>query len=130
MGIGKADGVSTRGDDPIAFWDEFNQTIVSTFSGYQLPVIELDQETPKEAVCTVFEKVNTGGVTLSMFELVTASFAADDFALRDDWDVRRKRMRQEFSVLRGIQGGAIPSSRDTCSNPAAAQTEDAGGRFR
>ena len=91
-------------NDPIAFWDEFNQTIVSTFSGYQLPVIELDQETPKEAVCTVFEKVNTGGVTLSMFELVTASFAADDFALRDDWDVRRKRMRQEFSVLRGIQG--------------------------
>ncbi len=86
------------------FRNRFNQSLLTTFAGYQLPIIELDKETPKEAVCTVFEKVNTGGVTLSVFELVTASFAADDFALRDDWDTRRKRMRQESSVLRGIQG--------------------------
>ena len=91
-------------NDLIKFWEGFNQAIISTFSEYQLPVIELDQETPKEAVCTIFEKVNTGGVTLSVFELVTASFAADDFTLRDDWDARRKRMRQESSVLRGIRG--------------------------
>lgn len=33
----------------------------------------------------MFEKVNTGGVPLSVFELVTASFAAESFNLRDDW---------------------------------------------
>ena len=38
-----------------------------------------------EAVCLVFEKVNTGGVSLSVFELITASFAAEGFNLRDDW---------------------------------------------
>ena len=58
------------------FVKDFNQFILSAFTQYLLPVINLDKETPKEAVCTVFEKVNTGGVTLTVFELVTASFAA------------------------------------------------------
>ena len=48
-------------------------------------MIELKKETTKEAVCLVFEKVNTGGVQLSVFELVTASYAADGFNLRRDW---------------------------------------------
>ena len=104
LGYWQGGGGEHPSNNIIAFWERFNQAIVSTFNEYQLPVIELGQETPKEAVCTVFEKVNTGGVTLSVFELVTATFAADDFALRDDWDARRKRIRQEFSVLRGIQG--------------------------
>ena len=36
-------------------------------------------------MCLVFEKVNTGGVPLSVFELVTATYAIDGFNLRDDW---------------------------------------------
>ena len=64
----------------------------------------MDKDTPKEAVCTVFEKVNTGGVTLTTFELVTAIFAADDFSLRDDWNDRRNILRSQFAVLRGIEG--------------------------
>jgi hypothetical protein len=36
-------------------------------------VIVLLRDTPKEAVCQVFEKVNTGGVSLTVFELVTAT---------------------------------------------------------
>jgi len=64
---------------------EFRKTILNAFRTYQLPVIALGAATSKEAVCLVFEKVNTGGVSLSVFELVTASFAADNFNLRDDW---------------------------------------------
>ena len=69
------------------FFGEFEDTVLAEFNDYQLPVINLEKDTPKEAVCTVFEKVNTGGVTLSVFELATASFAADseNFSLRDDW---------------------------------------------
>ena len=64
---------------------QFQQSILEAFNRYQLPIIELKRETSKEAVCLVFEKVNTGGVPLSVFELVTASYAADGFNLRDDW---------------------------------------------
>jgi hypothetical protein len=40
---------------------------------------------PKEAVCLVFEKVNTDGRRLDAFELLTAIHAADGFELRKDW---------------------------------------------
>lgn len=64
---------------------EFRKHILNAFREYQIPIIELKKETSKEAVCLVFEKVNTGGVPLSVFELVTATYAADGYNLRDDW---------------------------------------------
>ena len=87
-----------------AFFQRFKDGVLDSFTDYKLPVINLVRETPKEAVCTVFEKVNTGGVTLSVFELVTASFAAGDFSLRDDWKARKKRLHSKFGVLQGLQG--------------------------
>jgi hypothetical protein len=64
---------------------EFRKLVLNAFREYQVPVIDLKKETSKEAVCLVFEKVNTGGVPLSVFELATATYAADGFNLRDDW---------------------------------------------
>jgi len=83
-------------------WSSFQKKVLNNFSGYTVPVIVLRKETPREAVCTVFEKVNTGGVALDVFELLTATFAAVDFDLRNDWEVRRKRL-EEHRVLRGTQ---------------------------
>lgn len=65
---------------------EFSQKILRPIIAYSMPVIQLDKETPKEAVCQIFENVNTGGVPLTVFELVTATFAADGFNLREDWE--------------------------------------------
>ncbi len=63
----------------------FYAEIVQNFEQYQVPVITLAAATPKEAVCTVFEKVNTGGKVLDAFELVTAMYAAGGYELRKDW---------------------------------------------
>lgn len=73
--------------DPNGFavYMQFRSAVLRPFREYQLPVILLKRETSKEAVCIVFEKVNTGGVPLSVFELITASYAADGYNLRDDW---------------------------------------------
>ena len=72
------------------FTELFTQVIAPT-QKYVMPVIRLDKETPREAVCQVFENVNTGGVSLTVFELVTAIFAMNDkgFRLRDDWENRK-----------------------------------------
>lgn len=67
----------------------FNSLLVIPTMQYKMPVISLGEETPKEAVCQVFENVNTGGVSLTVFELVTAIFAMDDFELRKDWEERQ-----------------------------------------
>ncbi len=64
---------------------EFRKRILNEFRSYNIPVIELKKDNKKEAVCLVFEKVNTGGVPLSVFELITATFAADGVNLRDEW---------------------------------------------
>ena len=64
---------------------QFRKQILSEFRNYNVPIIELSKDNKKEAVCLVFEKVNTGGVSLSVFELVTATYAADNVNLRDEW---------------------------------------------
>lgn len=69
---------------------DFMEKIIDPVSHYRMPVISLDKDTPKEAVCQVFENVNQGGVSLTVFELVTAVFAMDDFELRADWDKRKQ----------------------------------------
>ena len=72
-------------------WMDFQGKIIMAVFQYKLPVILLDKNTPKEAVCQVFENVNTGGVSLTVFELITAIFAMNDFELRKDWEVRKKQ---------------------------------------
>ena len=89
---------------------KFRSQVLDAFRKYQIPVIQLQRETSKEAVCVVFEKVNTGGVPLSVFELITATYAADGYNLRDDWfgskarnvDSRKERMEQD-ALLEGIE---------------------------
>lgn len=97
-------------------WKEFKSNVLDTMTGYVLPVIKLGKETPREAVCKVFENVNTGGVSLTVFELVTASFATYDFDLRGNWDnVVRPRIWGEgldivTDVMRGVDATAFLTS--------------------
>lgn len=75
--------------DRLRTWMDFNEAVINPFVTYRVPTIALNRSTPKGAVCQVLEKVNTGGVELTVFELLTATCAADDFNLRDDWESRR-----------------------------------------
>lgn len=90
------------GEDRLATWKAFHEGFINAFVQYQVPTIQLAKSTPKEAVCQVFEKVNTGGVALTVFELLTATYAADDFSLRDDWDRRRAEL-DEQAVLDRVE---------------------------
>ena len=69
--------MSTSNPSRWGIWGPFQSQVLKNISDYRLPVIRLAHETPKEAVCTVFEKVNTGGVPLNVFELLTATYAGD-----------------------------------------------------
>lgn len=65
---------------------EFDRAIVDRIQRYKVPIIRLDRDNTREAICLVFEKVNVGGKKLDAFELVTAIYAADRFDLREDWN--------------------------------------------
>jgi hypothetical protein len=89
----------------------FNARILKPAGTYNIPAIELDNETSKSAVATVFEKVNTGGLALNVFELLTATFAGDkkhfdqygtDFRLNDDWQ-KTQQLFADRPVLTGLE---------------------------
>ena len=63
----------------------FDRGVLNAVKRYKMPVIRLGKENTREAICLVFEKVNTGGKKLDAFELLTAIYAADEFNLREDW---------------------------------------------
>ena len=83
-------------------WKQFRREVLDKFTHYKVPVIVLPKSTPREAVCTVFEKVNTGGVQLNVFELLTATYASDSYRLNDDWNQRYDRLKR-YKVLQGLQ---------------------------
>jgi hypothetical protein len=98
------------GMDPArqAIWKKFQAMVVNNVLQYQVPTILLERDTPKDAVCTVFEKVNTGGVSLTVFELLTATFAGDtvfsdavghDFHLPEHWQTTQAELAAAYPVL-------------------------------
>ena len=110
-----------RGDEKESIREEFRtfkRLILENFKYYRVPVISLDRSTSKEAVCVVFEKVNTGGKPLDAFELVTAMYAAAGHELRKDWygdDAAKGRHRRFAETLRpaGLDTGIIANVGNT-----------------
>lgn len=89
----------------------FHETYIKPAATYDIPAIVLDENTDKAAVATVFEKVNTGGLPLNVFELLTAVFAGDadyykatgaDFRLNDDW-LESQRSWSQHRVLGAVE---------------------------
>ena len=90
--------------EALRFLMRFEDEICLRFQLFKVPAIEMDRTTLPEAVCQVFEKVNTGGVTLTVFELMTATFAANEFSLRDDWETRKRRIKERHVALEDVDG--------------------------
>ena len=89
----------------------FHAKVIKPVTTYNIPAIELDTATSKSAVATVFEKVNTGGLSLNVFELLTATFAGDkkhfdahgtDFRLNDDW-LKTQKLFAGQPTLAGLE---------------------------
>ena len=90
----------------VQLWNDFESSVLSRFISYLVPIIRLKKETPPDAVAQVFEKVNTGGVALTVFELVTAMFSSENFRLREDWRDRYRRMTEQpmtSALLKGLE---------------------------
>lgn len=94
-----------RDDKYRSMFKEFSAKVIRPIQEYVIPVIQLTKNTSKEAVCQIFENVNTGGVPLTVFELVTATFAADEHDLRADWNGIKKSFKEKnLDVLKDVSG--------------------------
>lgn len=98
-------------------YDEFLKPIYE----YEFPVVDLEAQTPPLAICNIFVSVNTTGVKLTTFELLTARLYPGGTRMRQLWrDAReandniRRFLREEdadyllkvVALLKGPSGGA------------------------
>ena len=91
-------------DEYESIYREFKIKYLHKILTYKIPIIKLDRDTTKEAVCQIFENVNTGGVALTVFELVTAIYAADNYQLREKWNEIVKEFKTlKVNLLSGIE---------------------------
>jgi hypothetical protein len=84
--------------------ERFEREVIKQFEHYQMGLFVLRPSLPKEAVCYIFEKHNQKQQELTQFNLLTSSFAAEDFNLRFDWQNREKRFAA-YRVLRLLKPG-------------------------
>lgn len=99
-------GLARHYDETILdLFDQFDEDILANISSYKIPVITIGKEASRDAVCQIFENVNTGGVKLTVFELITATFAADEYNLRNDWDsiINKFKTSKQSDVLRVVE---------------------------
>lgn len=99
-------GLARHYDETILdLFDQFDEDILANISSYKIPVITIGKEASRDAVCQIFENVNTGGVKLTVFELITATFAADEYNLRNDWDsiINKFKASKQSDVLRVVE---------------------------
>ena len=95
-------------------WAAFNTRVLNNVRECLIPMIRLDASTPNEAVCSVFERVNTGGVALNVFELLTATYAGDkkhaetygtEYGLPEVWRNTKGELVAQYPVLGQVESG-------------------------
>ncbi len=99
-------GLVTYNKEAMPIVQRFQQEILEPLKKYTFPVITLSKDTTPEAVCQIFENVNTGGVTLTVFELVTAKFAAmGNKNLREEWEMLKTELnKRNDDLLKDLSG--------------------------
>ncbi|MEU1161958.1 hypothetical protein ABZ372_14960, partial [Streptomyces sp. NPDC005921] len=95
-------------------WATFEDQVLHPVRSFQVPMINLSSSTPMDAVCAVFERVNTGGVPLNVFELLTASYAGDlaytsrtgdYYDLLSTWHSIKEHLEERFEVFGHLDDG-------------------------
>src|SRR3984893_14847746 len=79
---------------------KINEQWIKPIDDYHFPVVTLSDKTEPDALCTIFETLNSTGVKLSVFELLTARFWPQNINLRELWDKAREEhpIIQDFDV--------------------------------
>ncbi|MGW0288915.1 GmrSD restriction endonuclease domain-containing protein [Streptomyces tuirus] len=95
-------------------WGQFDDLVLQQVRAFQVPMIRLAASTSMDAVCAVFERVNTGGVPLNVFELLTATYAGDPeyvertrdyYQLPEVWREIKQTLASKYPVFGRLESG-------------------------
>lgn len=93
-------------------WNRLVKPWLDRIRNYPFPVVELRPDMPLGAICHIFEKVNSTGVPLDVFDLCTAILWAQGFKLNQEWEQTRAQLQplmrmQPLSGTYFLQGLAL-----------------------
>ncbi len=67
-------------------YDAIEEIFDSTINEYHISCIELDQEIEVEKVCDIFQRINSTGLDLNIFDLMNALLRPKDIRLKSLWE--------------------------------------------
>lgn len=87
-------------------WRDIWTRAVTDFQNFQVPAIELPQASDKDPemmgrVCAIFEKLNSHGVELTVYDLLTAKLYRSNIRLHDMWALACQKNPRLRSWSRG-----------------------------
>ncbi len=92
-------------------WNNLVQPWLDRIRNYPFPVIELRADMPLSAICHIFEKVNSTGLPLDVFDLCTAILWAQGFYLNEMWDKTKKEFgSKKILSMQPLSGTAFLQS--------------------
>ena len=86
-------------------WEKLILPWLQRLRTYRFPVVELNEQMPLGAICHIFEKVNSTGVPLDVFDLCNAILWAQGFELNKRWGVTQLQLKDKLPMqpLSGTQ---------------------------
>jgi hypothetical protein len=99
---GMKEHVKDRDDYTREDVDKFDDN-TEVFRNYRVPIIQLNPSTSDSKVVQTFERINTQGLELGVFDILTARLYTHDIKLRDLWEetVSKYHNIEEFSNRNG-----------------------------
>jgi hypothetical protein len=96
-------------------WDSLVSPWLDRIRDYPFPAVELYPNMPLGAICHIFEKVNSMGVPLSVFDLCTAILWTQGFHLNEKWketrsELERRVPMQDLQPVHFLQGLSLLDS--------------------
>ena len=80
-------------------WDKLVKPWLDRIRLYPFPVVDLKPDLPLSAICHIFEKVNSTGVPLDVFDLCNAILWSQGFFLNQKWEETKKILKDK-NILR------------------------------
>ena len=82
---------SYNDDEAQKYYTHLNKIFDYVWTRYQIPVVILPESLLLDNVATVFERINSKGTPLGIFDLLNARFIIYDIVLRDLWNDTKRR---------------------------------------
>ena len=70
---------------------KLNEILDNVWATYEIPTIKLPADLTLDNVATVFERINSKGTALGIFDLLNARFNMNDIVLKDLWNDSKKK---------------------------------------